>query len=76
MDLTRLESYASAISNSSPAIKKWALEQVAVTKAQEARLVELEKRLAAVPTPPTTGGYRFDEIRAQIAGIARALKGA
>ncbi len=46
MDLTALQTLANAISPSSPAIKKYALEQVRVSKAQEARLLRLEARLA------------------------------
>ncbi len=46
MDLTALEQYANAINAQSPAIKKYALEQVRVTKAQEARLLAIEARLS------------------------------
>ncbi len=47
MDLTALQTLANAISPASPAIKKYAVEQVRVSKAQEARLLRLEAKLAA-----------------------------
>lgn len=48
MDLTNLTSWANAINGqTSPNIKRYALEQVRVTRDQEARLAKIEAVLAS-----------------------------
>jgi hypothetical protein len=67
MDLTNLEAYAKAINGAtSPRIKKWALEQVRVTKELDRRLSRIEELLAAIPAVDT-----LNEATAAV----RALKG-
>ncbi len=68
MDLYNLETLANKISPDSPAMKKWALEQVRITKIQEVRLLAIEAALVRVQSP--VKGTLGETIAA-----VRALKG-
>jgi hypothetical protein len=80
MDTTTLATLANAISTASPAIRKYAVEQVRVTKDQERRLA----RIAAVPLPspldparPYTTNQLYAhaiELRKALAAIKAAAK--